>query len=148
MAAEVTNEANDKQQGVPMARAARANLDAAGIERPKRADGKPAPIPNTADSGYFSEKAVEETEQIGMDPHFAVGRQKHHEPPVPASAPVPSIEADVKERCGTNCGRRVVGLCTRHASTSSSRCLARSSRRGESAGFCYAALKSCRLNGN
>jgi transposase len=98
VAAEVTTEANDKQQAVPMARAARANLDAAGIERPTGADGKPAPIPNTADSGYFSEKAVEETEQIGMDPHFAVGRQRHHEPPAPASAPVPSIEADLKAK--------------------------------------------------
>jgi transposase len=98
VAAEVTNEANDKQQAVPMARAARANLDAVGIERPTGADGKPAPIPNTADSGYFSEKAVEETEQIGMDPHFAVGRQKHHEPPVAASASVPSIGADVKAK--------------------------------------------------
>jgi hypothetical protein len=98
VAAEATNEANDKQQAVPMARAALANLNAAGIERPMGADGKPAPIPNTADSGYFSEKAVEETEQIGMDPHFAVGRQKHHEPPVPALASVPSVEADVKAK--------------------------------------------------
>jgi transposase len=98
VAAEATNEANDKQQAVPMARAALANLNAAGIERPIGADGKPAPIPNTADSGYFSEKAVEETEQIGMDPHFAVGRQKHHEPSVPAPAPVPSVEADVKAK--------------------------------------------------
>jgi transposase len=98
VAAEATNEANDKQQAVPMARAALANLNAAGIERPMGADGKPAPIPNTADSGYFSEKAVEETEQIGMDPHFAVGRQKHHEPPVSVLAPVPSVEADVKAK--------------------------------------------------
>ena len=96
VAAEATDEANDKQQAVPMARAALANLDAAGIERPVGADGKPTPIPNTADSGYFSEKAVKEAEQLGMDPHFAVGRQKHHEPPVPAPAPVPSVAADVK----------------------------------------------------
>src|SRR5450755_1473858 len=98
VAAEVTNQANDKQQGVPMARAALDNVEAAGIERPMGADGKPAPIPNTADSGYFSEKAVEETEQIGMDPHFAVGRQKHHEAPVPAPATAPSVEANVKEK--------------------------------------------------
>jgi len=100
VAAEATNEANDKQQAVPMAQAALDNLNAAGIERPMGADGKPAPIPNTADSGYFSEKAVEETERIGMDPHFAVGRQKHHEAPVPvpAPAPAPSVEANVKEK--------------------------------------------------
>ncbi len=39
VAAEVTRETNDKQQAVPMARAALENLDAAGIERPKGADG-------------------------------------------------------------------------------------------------------------
>ena len=36
VAAEVTQEANDKQQATPMAQAALNNLDAAGIERPKR----------------------------------------------------------------------------------------------------------------
>ena len=60
----------------------------AGIERPKAADGTPVPIPNTADAGYFSEKAVEGLEQIGMDPHLAIGRQKHHEAPVPSKEPV------------------------------------------------------------
>jgi transposase len=96
VAAEVTSEANDKQQAVPMAQAALDNLNAAGIERLREADGKPVPIPNTADSGYFSEKAVEETEKIGMDPHFAVGRQKHHEAPTPPPATVP--EAGAKEK--------------------------------------------------
>ena len=96
VAAEVTSEANDKQQAVPMAQAALDNLNAAGIERLRGADGKPVPIPNTADSGYFSEKAVEETEKIGMDPHFAVGWQKHHEAPTPPLATVP--EAGAKEK--------------------------------------------------
>jgi transposase len=97
VAAEVTSEANDKQQAVPMAQAALDNLNAAGIERPRGADGKLVPIPNTADSGYFSEKAVEGTEKIGMDPHFAVGRQKHHEAEIPAPATVPSAQAGAKE---------------------------------------------------
>jgi transposase len=96
VAAEVTSEANDKQQAVPMAQAALDNLNAAGIDRPRGADGKLVPIPNTADSGYFSEKAVEGTERIGMDPHFAVGRQKHHEAPIPPPATVP--EAGAKEK--------------------------------------------------
>jgi transposase len=98
VAAEVTSAANDKQQAVPMAWAALDNLNAAGIERPQGRDGKPAPIPNTADSGYFSEKAVEWAEKIGMDPHFAIGRQKHHEAPDPVPATVPSSEADVKQK--------------------------------------------------
>lgn len=98
VAAEVTSEANDKQQAVPMAQAALDNLNGAGIERPRGADGKLVPIPNTADSGYFSEKAVEGTEKIGMDPHFAVGRQKHHEPPIPPPATVLSAQAAAKEK--------------------------------------------------
>jgi transposase len=89
VAAEVTNQANDKQQGVPMAKAALANLEAAGIERAKAADGTAVPIPNTADTGYFSEKAIAELEEMGIDPHVATGRQKHNE------APVPTVEGEV-----------------------------------------------------
>ena len=81
-----------------MAQAALENLNAAGIERPKAADGTPTPIPNTADTGYFSEEAVEGLEQMGMDPHLAVGRQKHHEAAVPPEAAAPSAEASVKEK--------------------------------------------------
>ena len=98
VAAEMTNAANDKEQAVPMAQAALNNLDAAGIERPKGADGTPTPIPNTADTGYFSEKAVEGLEKIGIDPHIAVGRQKHHETPVAPESAAPSAEASAKEK--------------------------------------------------
>jgi len=99
VACEATNAANDKEQAVPMAQAALENLKAAGIERPTAADGTPTPIPNTADTGYFSEKAVGELEQMGIDPHIAIGRQKHHEAPVPAAqAAAPSAEASVKEK--------------------------------------------------
>jgi len=98
VAAEVTSAANDKQQAVPMAQATLDNLNATGIERPKAPDGTPAPVPNTADSGYFSEKAVEGTEKIGMDPHFAVGRQKHHEVPVESEPVAPPAEATVEEK--------------------------------------------------
>jgi transposase len=86
VAAEVTNQANDKQQAVPLGRAALANLQAAEIERPQTANGTLVPIPNTADNGYFSEKALEELEKMGLDPHVATGRQKHNEAVVPAVA--------------------------------------------------------------
>jgi transposase len=98
VAARVTTQANDKQQAVPMAQAALENLDAAGIEKPKDVNGEPKPIPNTADSGYFSEKAVEELETMGLDPHLATGRQKHHETPLPAETTEPSAQASVKEK--------------------------------------------------
>ena len=97
-----------------------ANLNAAGIEQPKAADGTPTPIPNTADTGYFSKEAVEELEKMGIDPHIATGRQKHHEAPVPpeaaapsAEAAAPSAEASAKEKMHANCVRRLVKLSTR-----------------------------------
>lgn len=98
VAAHVTSEANDKQQAVPMAQAALDKLDAAGIEKPKEADGKPKPIPNTADSGYFSEQAVDELAKMGLDPYVATGRQKHHEAPLPPETAGLSPEASVKEK--------------------------------------------------
>jgi transposase len=98
VAAEVTNQANDKQQAIPLARAALDNLQAAGIERPQAADGTPVPIPNTADTGYFSEKAIAELEKMGMDPYVATGRQKHNEAPLPAVAGVAASAATAKEK--------------------------------------------------
>lgn len=98
VSAEVTRETNDKKQALPMARAALENLEAAGIERPKGADGAAVPIPNTADTGYFSEAAVEGLEQIGMEPYLAVERQKHHEAAVAAEATSPAVGASVKEK--------------------------------------------------
>ena len=128
VAAETTNEANDKQQAVPMAQAALDNLNAAGIEQPKAVDGTPTPIPNTADTGYFSKEAVEELEKMGIDPHIATGRQKHHEhrfrprrqrPRPKRQHPRPKRVR--RKRCSANCVRRLVKLSTRCASTSSSR---------------------------
>ena len=98
VAAEVTNQANDKQQGVPMAKAALENLEAAGIERPQAADGTAMPIPNTADTGYFSEKTIEELEKMGIDPHIATGRQKHNETPEPAVEGEAASTASAKEK--------------------------------------------------
>jgi transposase len=98
VAAEVTNAANDKQQGVPLAQAALDNLDAAGIERPKAADGTPLPIPNTLDNGYFSATAVEELGTMGMDPHIATGRQKHNEAPAPVVEGAPPADASIQEQ--------------------------------------------------
>jgi transposase len=98
VAAEVTIEANDKQQAVPMACAALENLNAAGIARPKAADGTPTRIPNTADNGYFSEQAVEGLEKLGLDPHLATGRQKHHDAAVASEPVVPSAKARLKDK--------------------------------------------------
>jgi transposase len=98
VAAEVTNQANDKQQAAPMARAALENLAAAGIDRLTAADGTPVPIPNTADTGYFSEQAVTDLETLGLDPYIATGRQKHNAAPSPTTAGEAPAEATVKEK--------------------------------------------------
>ena len=98
VAAEVTNAANDKEQAVPMGQAALENLQAAGIPRPKAADGTPVPIPNTADNGYFSEKAVADLEELGLDPYLATGRQKHHETPVTSAVAAPAAGASATEK--------------------------------------------------
>jgi transposase len=109
VAADVTNQANDKQQGVPMAQAALNNVDAAKIDRPQSADGTPAPIPNTADTGYFSEQAVEDLEKMGIDPHIATGRQKHHEAAAPLaageSAPALSAKEKMQNKLRTATGK-------------------------------------------
>jgi len=81
-----------------MAQAALNNLAGAGIERPKTAEGTAAPIPNTADTGYFREGAVAGLERIGMDPYLAVARQKHHDASV-VPEPLPAAPgARVKEK--------------------------------------------------
>jgi transposase len=98
VAAEVTNQANDKQQAVPMAKAALDNLEAAGIELPKSADGSRAAIPNTADAGYFSEKVVGALEAMGIDPYIAIGREKDNKLQVAAEAAAASAKEDAERQ--------------------------------------------------
>jgi len=79
VACAVTAAANDKQQAVPMAQAAKANLETAGVAWPVDQDGKKALVPNTTDSGYYSAAAAKDLEGLGFDPYMATGRQKHDE---------------------------------------------------------------------
>jgi transposase len=98
VAAEVTAASNDKQQGVPMGEATQANLETAGIERPKGVDGREQQISATLDNGYFSEDAVEKLETLGFDPHISVGRQKHNQAVSPdVHGPTP-VDANAKEK--------------------------------------------------
>ncbi len=85
--ADVTSAANDKQQATPLAQETLENLQAAGIEIPKQADGTDAKIPMLADTGYFSEDKVDNLEAEGFDPYIATGRQKHHQPQPPEDPP-------------------------------------------------------------
>lgn len=95
---EAAARAAEEQRQRDEAQAALANLAAAGIAIPCDSEGQRIPIPNTADSGYFSEEAVTGLEAEGFDPYIATGRQKHHttEPITtePATAESGSAEDD------------------------------------------------------
>jgi transposase len=77
LAADVTDQANDKRQAVPMVDQARENLDAAGVDQAIGA--------GVMDTGYYSEANTARLEERGIDPYVATERLKHNEeiPPVP-----------------------------------------------------------------
>jgi transposase len=85
LAADVTEQANDKLQAVPMMDQARANLDAAGETRAIGAA--------LMDTGYYSETNTAALEERGIDPYVATERLKHHEKV--ASAPRGRIPQDL-----------------------------------------------------
>jgi len=71
LAAEVTDQANDKQQVKPMVAQAQENLTGAGVE--------PKIGALDADSGYYSEDNVTYLEGESIDPYLATERLKHNE---------------------------------------------------------------------
>ena len=123
-----------------------------GGGRDRAAEGgrrDPAPIPNTADTGYFSEEAVEGLEQIGMDPYMAVERQKHHEAAAEPESTATSGGGECEgEDAAQTAVRRPARPSTRRGSRSSSRSSARSRGRGASAGFCCEAWRRSPPSGN
>lgn len=113
VACDVTAQSNDKQQAVPMAAQALANLERAGIERPRGAAGQVRKIAAALDSGYFSAEAVSGLEGLGLDPYLATERQKHHAPAGAAPAAVPagaSAVGRMREKLRTAVGRALYGL--------------------------------------
>lgn len=71
LAADVTHQANDVRQTVPMVDQTRANLDAAGVEEAIKAA--------LGDAGYYSEANATDLEQRGIEAYLATERLKHHE---------------------------------------------------------------------
>jgi transposase len=102
VAAEITQESNDKQQLAPM------------LERVEQNMGT-KPGAATADAGYFSEEQVTDKRTEGIELYVAIGKQKHGEgqsPEVtePGDASVPPAEADsakenMKRRLKTEAGQ-------------------------------------------
>ena len=107
VACDVTAEANDKQQAVPMAQLTVAHLEQAGIERSTDAWGVVAKIPGTYDSGYYSAAAAEAVEPLGFDPYMATGRQRHHALEAEVSEPPATAKERMAAKVRTPEGRAV-----------------------------------------
>jgi transposase len=77
LAADVTDQTNDKRQAVPMIDQTQANLKGAGVKQ-----GIGAAV---MDSGFYSEANTQALQSRGIDPYVATERLKHHEeiPQVP-----------------------------------------------------------------
>jgi transposase len=88
LAADVTDQANDVRQAVPMVDQTRANLDAAGVKGAIKAA--------LGDTGYYSETNATDLKQRGIDPYLATERLKHHEKV--AAAPRGRIPADLSAK--------------------------------------------------
>jgi hypothetical protein len=117
LAADVTDQANDKRQAIPMMDQARENLGAAGVSQAIGA--------GLMDSGYYSEENAAELERRGIDPYVATERLKHHEeiPPVPRGRIPGGLTA--KQRMARKLGRRRGRRSTPSGRGSSSRSSAR-----------------------
>jgi transposase len=102
VAAEITQESNDKQQLAPMLERVAQNMGA----KPQAA---------TADTGYFSESQVTDKRVNGIELYVAIGKQKHGEGQPsdgiePGDLSVPLAEADsakekMKQRLKTEAGQ-------------------------------------------
>jgi transposase len=104
VAAEVTQESNDKQQLAPMLAQVEQNLGA----KPKAA---------TADAGYFSEDQVNDERAKDIDLYVATGKQKHGQPEAADAVALPELPApaasaseQMKEKLKTETGRALYKL--------------------------------------
>ena len=100
VAAEVTQQSNDKQQLVPM------------LEQVKQNVGT-QPQAASADNGYWSTRQVGDARLQGIDLHVATGKQKHGEPgkaadeyPMESSAEASLLE-HMKQKLKTEAGREL-----------------------------------------
>jgi transposase len=97
VAAEVTQETNDKKQLLPMIALIAANLE----QKPEKV---------SADAGYFSEANVTDQSVKDVDLYIATGRDKHSEVAETSSDPPPadgSPKETMREKLRTEAGRAV-----------------------------------------
>lgn len=112
LSCDVVAAANDKEQAVPLARAALANLEQAGIARPQDAAGQVLPLLDLLDSGYYSERATRELEELGLDPYLATERQRHQASLLSGEtgAAPPTAKEQMTAKLRTTLGRAVYAL--------------------------------------
>jgi transposase len=115
VACDVVLASNDKQQAVPMAEQALANLEAAGIERPVAEAGRVQKIISLEDAGYFGTQAVSGLEALDLDPYMPPERQKHHAAAAATAVPAPvpagaTAGEKMRAKLRTASGRAVYGL--------------------------------------
>jgi transposase len=106
VACDVVVASNDKEQAVPLAQAALINLEQAGIARPTRE----RPLPNLLDSGYYSEKATQGLEALGLDPYLATERQRHHGSALPTATAPATAKEKMAAKLRTEAGRALYAL--------------------------------------
>ncbi len=94
VAAEVTDQPNDKQQWVPRLEKAAANLGST----PEKA---------AADTGYCSEAAVTDERLKDIDLYVATRRQKHGEPELPETESGETVKQQMEQKLRTAAGRAV-----------------------------------------
>ena len=99
VAADVTPQANDKQQVKPMMEQVKANT---GGKKPRRV---------SADSGYFSEDNLKYLAREGIDAYVAVGKDKHRRDAAPAPRGRIPKSATVKDRMARKL-HTIKGRCT------------------------------------
>jgi len=97
VAADITQQANDSQQLVPMLKQVEANMGS-----------KPDKV--SADAGYWSEANATDQSAAGIDLHIATGRIKHNQVEEPASGPPPELATAkqvMQHKLRTEAGRTV-----------------------------------------
>lgn len=97
VAAEITQDSNDKQQLAPMLERVAQNMGA-------------RPVAATADTGYFSESQVTDERVSGIELYVAIGKQKHGESEVvPEASPIPedSQRAQMRQKLQTEQGKAI-----------------------------------------
>lgn len=97
VAAEITQQANDSRQLVPMI-----------IKVVSNTGSKPEAV--SADAGYWSEANLNDERVSGINLHIATGRQKHGEKAEPATGPPPddaTAKEQMQHKLRTEAGREI-----------------------------------------